>query len=387
MEHFRFVDLFAGIGGFHQAMQQLGGDCVFASEIDPFCLETYQENYHMDVGRDIRTVREEDIPPHDVLCAGFPCQAFSKAGRQQGMSDTRGTLFFEVERILRYHRTQYIILENVRNLVAHDHGNTWRTIQASLHHIGYRLTPAPLILSPHQLGIPQLRERVVILGFYDPAHADQDLDIRFDHLLGKDQNSISSILSEDDRVEAGYQLSSQETMVLNAWDEFYHGIREKVIGFPIWSPYFQVKEPDPEFPLWKQEFVRKNMALYENNEAFISAWLKEYHNLRDFTPTQQKMEWQAGTTIQSAWEGVIQFRPSGVRIKRPTTFPALVAIGQIPVIGPRRRRLTVREAARLQSFPESFIPNRNIAQAYKQFGNAVNVEVIKLAAQKLFAIQ
>ena len=384
MGHFRFVDLFAGIGGFHQAMEQLGGECVFASEIDPYCLETYQANYHIDAGRDIRAVAAEEIPPHDVLCAGFPCQAFSKAGRQQGMRDTRGTLFFEVERILRHHRTPYIILENVRNLVAHDHGNTWRTIQWTLHDIGYRLTPQPLILSPHQLGIPQLRERVVILGIYDPGRTDQDLEIRFDHLLKKEENTISSILREEDSVAAGYQVSSQESMVVDAWDAFYHGIREKVIGFPIWSPYFQVKAPDPDFPAWKQEFVRKNMALYESNEAFINAWLREYHNLRDFTPTQQKMEWQAGTSIQSAWEGVIQFRPSGVRIKRPTTFPALVAIGQIPVIGPRRRRLTVREAARLQSFPEDFIPNPNTAQAYKQFGNAVNVEVIKLAARKLF---
>ena len=385
MDHFRFVDLFAGIGGFHQAMEQLGGTCVFASEIDPFCIETYRANYHMDAGRDIRDVAAEEIPPHDVLCAGFPCQAFSKAGRQQGMSDTRGTLFFEIERILRRHRTPYIILENVRNLVAHDHGNTWRTIQRSLHNIGYRLTPAPLILSPHQLGVPQLRERVVILGVYDPARVEEDLDIRFEGLLGKDENSIEGVLSPDGEAEAAYRITAQEEMVLTAWDQFYRGIREKVIGFPIWSPYFRAEAPDPDFPGWKQEFVRKNMALYANNQPFIDAWLREYHDLRDFTPTQRKMEWQAGTAIESVWQGVIQFRPSGVRIKRPTTFPALVAIVQIPVVGARRRRLTVREAARLQSFPEEFIPNPNDAQAYKQLGNAVNVEVIKLAARKLFA--
>ena len=388
MDHFRFVDLFAGIGGFHQAMTQLGGTCVFASEIDPYCLETYRQNYGMDAGRDIRQVRAEDIPPHRVLCAGFPCQAFSKAGRQQGMSDTRGTLFFEIERILRYHRTQYIILENVRNLVSHDQGNTWRTIQRTLHDIGYRLTPQPLILSPHQLGVPQLRERVVILGVYDPEHVDKDLDIRFDGLLTKDQNTIDTILEPAETLtDTNTHISVQEEMVLEAWDEFYGGIQEKVIGFPIWSEYFRTLRPDPAFPLWKQDFVRKNMNLYENNESFINSWLREYHDLRDFTPTQRKMEWQAGTSIQSAWQGVIQFRPSGVRIKKPTTFPALVAIVQVPVIGSRRRRLTVREAARLQSFPETFQPNPNPQQAFKQLGNAVNVEVIKLAAMKLFAVQ
>ena len=121
---FTFIDLFSGIGGFHQAMSSLGGRCVFASEIDKYCIETYQENYGMDSGIDIRNVDEKDIPPHDVLCAGFPCQAFSKAGKQEGLEDeTRGTLFFEIVRILKHHHTPYIVLENVRNLVSHDHGN------------------------------------------------------------------------------------------------------------------------------------------------------------------------------------------------------------------------------------------------------------------------
>ena len=101
---FTFIDLFSGIGGFHQAMSSLGGQCVFASEIDKYCIETYQENYGMDSGIDIRNVDEKDIPPHDVLCAGFPCQAFSKAGKQEGLEDeTRGTLFFEIVRILKHH--------------------------------------------------------------------------------------------------------------------------------------------------------------------------------------------------------------------------------------------------------------------------------------------
>ena len=111
MKEFKFIDLFSGIGGFHQAMEQLGGTCVFASEIDPYCIKTYYNNYGVNADHNVREVEAWDIPTHDVLCAGFPCQAFSKAGYQKGMSDTRGTLFFEIERILRYHKTKYIVLD------------------------------------------------------------------------------------------------------------------------------------------------------------------------------------------------------------------------------------------------------------------------------------
>lgn len=386
MKKFEFIDLFSGIGGFHQAMVQLGGKCVFASEIDKFAIETYYKNYGIDSSIDIRNADEKKIPKHDVLCAGFPCQSFSKAGKQAGMSDTRGTLFFEIERILKYHKTKYIILENVRNLVSHDNGNTWKTIHKHLKEIGYRLTPVPIILSPHQFGIPQLRERVVILGIYDPHNIDKDIMIDFDNLIQKDDNSIYDILDQG-KVEEKYYITEKEDYVLTAWNEFYNGIKETTIGFPIWAEYFIDKDEEIDFPKWKKDFVRKNKNLYADNRDFIDSWLKKYNNLEDFTPTQRKMEWQAGNSISSVWDAVIQFRPSGIRIKKPTCFPALVAIVQVPIIGRYKRKLTVREAARLQSFPENFIPNANDHQAYKQFGNAVNVEIIKQVTQKLFEIE
>lgn len=386
MNKFRFIDLFSGIGGFHQAMENLGGECVFASEIDPHCIETYYKNYKIDAKHNVREVAAEDIPAHDVLCAGFPCQAFSKAGFQKGMSDTRGTLFFEIERILQHHKTKYIVLENVRNLVSHDQGNTWRTIHTHLKALGYRLTPVPIIVSPHQFGIPQLRERVVILGLYDPENADKDLEITFENLLSKDENTIYSVL-DDGKVDDKYYISEKEEYVLNAWDEFYKGIKETIIGFPIWAEYFKDKESEEDFPEWKKEFVRKNKALYQINKKFIDKWLTKYNNLDDFTPTQRKLEWQAGNKIEGLWEGVIQFRPSGIRVKAPTCFPALVAMVQIPIVGRYKRRLTIREAARLQSFPNTFIPDSDDHQAYKQFGNAVNVMVIEQAAKKLFEMK
>ena len=383
---FTFIDLFAGIGGFHLAMHELGGKCVFASEWDKDAQETYAANYGIAPFGDITKIDENDIPPHDVLCAGFPCQPFSKAGKQEGFDDeTKGTLFFDVERILRFHHTKYIILENVRNLVAHDNGNTWRTIHTHLVNLGYRLTPEPLIVSPHYFGVPQLRERVVVLGIYDPENANQPLRIDLPKPMSKRDCSLDSILERNNE-DSDYKLTDEETEAIEVWDEFYHGIKEKVIGFPIWLDWFTTPPPtdSKKMPEWKQAFVRKNNELYKNNKTFIDGWLKRHNHLRHFTPTMRKMEWQCGESVTSAWEAFMQMRPSGLRIKRPDCAPALVAIVQVPIIGKYKRRMTVREAARLQSFDDRFIPNPNKHQAYKQFGNAVNVKVIKECARRLF---
>lgn len=385
MKKFKFIDLFAGIGGFHQALSQLGGKCVFASEIDSFCIERYKENYGIDANYDITKVDPYEIPDHDVLCAGFPCQAFSKAGKRKGFEETRGTLFFYIEKILIAKKPKYIILENVRNLVSHDNGNTWKVIRQHLKDAGYRLTEYPIIISPHQIGIPQLRERVVILGIYDPEHTDEYLDIDLGDLLSKDDNSIETILEKDNNEEK-YKISEHEERVLEAWNEFYQMIDLNVIGFPIWVDYFD-GHMDDDFPEWKKQFIRKNNALYVLHKNKIDAWLKRWKVYSTFTPTQRKMEWQAGTKISSIWDGFIQFRPSGIRVKAPTCFPALVAMVQVPIVGKYKRRLTIREAARLQSFPDNFIYDPNDHQAYKQFGNTVNVDVIKLAATKLFEIE
>ncbi len=376
---FKFIDLFSGIGGFHQAMTNLGGKCVFASEIDPHCIEVYKKNYGIDSWHDITQVDAKDIPQHDVLCGGFPCQSFSKAGKQLGINEARGTLFFDIARILEYHHTKYIVLENVRNLVSHDNGNTWKTIQEILHNLGYRLTKKPLILSPHQFGVPQLRERVYILGKYEPENVDTPLEVKLPKLKTKGENSIYSILEED----VGSNLSEYENKVLTMWDDFYQGIKETVIGYPVWADYF-TKKSDSSMPDWKKEFIKKNHNLYVNNKDFIDSWLKKYSNLKGIIPTHHKFEWQAGANINSVFEGLIQFRPSGVRVKVPDVFPALVAIVQTPIIGKYRRRISLRECARLQSFPDSFILDSDLHAAYKQFGNSVNVKVLSAISSALF---
>lgn len=382
---FKFVDLFCGIGGFHQAMEAMGGECVFAAEIDNDCICTYTANYGIDAAHDMTKVDASELPFHDVLCAGFPCQAFSKAGKQAGVNDTRGTLFFEIERLLRHHHPRFILLENVRNLVSHDDGRTWNTITSVLHNIGYRLNFQPIVVSPHHFGIPQLRERVYIAGLYDPDNVTKDLHITFDELKDKKDLSIYDIL-EDGPISDEYKITPQEERVLTAWDEFYKGINLKVIGFPVNVDYF--KGPTSmslfgddqslaSYPKWKQSHIDRNQKLYRDNKVFIDKWLKKWNNLVDFTPTQRKLEWQAGESISTIFEGLIQIRPSGIRVKTPNVFPALVAMVQIPVIGRFRRRLTPRECARLQSFPDSFKICPNTHQAYKQFGNSVNVEVLK----------
>lgn len=382
-ENFKFIDLFSGIGGFHQALKSFGGECVLASDIDANAIKVYKQNYGIDSNINVRDIKDEMIPDHDVLCAGFPCQAFSKAGKQKGFLDqTRGTLFFEVARILNAKHPKYFILENVRNLVSHDNGNTFKIICETLKSLGYRIPEKPLILSPHQFGIPQVRERVYIPGVYDPKKVDVPLEIDFPNLMKKEDNSIDTILDPSES-DSYYLLSKHILDVLTAWDEFYQGVDVKVIGFPVWSKYFKTKTIDSKLPQWKKEFIKKNQELYQRNKEFIDSWLTKWNNLKGFTPTEKKFEWQCGKNIKSIWEGVIQIRPSGVRVKKPDIFQALVALVQTPIIGKYKRRLSVREAARLQSFPDSFIPDSNKQQAYKQFGNSVNVNVIIEIFKKL----
>ena len=278
-KNFKFIDLFCGIGGFHQALQNLGGECVFASEIDKYAIETYKENYNLNADFNIRDVKEEDIEKHDVLCAGFPCQSFSKAGRQKGFEDTtRGTLFFEIVRILKYHKTPYIILENVRNLASHDNGNTWNIIKNSLKELGYIITENPIIVSPHQFGVPQIRERVVILGVHKSVGI-KEISIRVPNINKKDVDFLSSNILENCKVDKKYYISEREEKVLNCWDEFIKGIKEKVLGFPIWAFEF-TKDYDYtncEYPKWKKNFICRNRKLYKNNKNFIDYWLKKWN--------------------------------------------------------------------------------------------------------------
>ncbi len=165
MDKFTFIDLFAGIGGFHSAATAAGGKCLFASEIDPSAQKAYEANYRIKSAGDITKVKTCDIPDHDLLCAGFPCQPFSIMGNRRGFDDMRGTLFYEVARILKDKRPPLLILENVKQLATHDKKRTLTGILETLQSLGYKVYWN--ILNALNYGLPQKRERTIIVGFLD----------------------------------------------------------------------------------------------------------------------------------------------------------------------------------------------------------------------------
>ena len=376
----KYIELFSGIGAFTQAIESIknvDSECVFASDINEQCANIYKKNYGIDSLCDIKKVDENRIPKHDFCFFSPPCQAFSKSGMQKGFEDSRGTLIYEVFRIISFHKPKFILMENVRNLVSHDEGKTIKVILDSLHNLGYRTTKQPIILSPHYFGVPQTRERAFLPGIYDPENVDKPLDFSFEKFKEKNECSIDDIINHIYDDDITLHISNQEEKVLNAWNEFYQGINLKTIGFPVWYDYFYNFDVEESMPEWKKSFIKKNKVLYKDNIDFIKKWEKKYNYLSDFNPTQRKFEWQAGDKIDSIWDGVIQSRPSGIRVKPPTTFPALVAIVQIPIVGKLKRRLSVKECAKLQSFSDDFIVDENRQQAYKQFGNSINVTMLR----------
>ena len=165
-DSFRFIDLFAGIGGIRLGFESVGGHCVFSSEFDKDACTTYEANFGEHPSGDITKIEAKDIPDFDILLGGFPCQAFSIIGKKEGFAnETCGTLFFDIERILTEKRPPAFMLENVRNLTAHDNGNTFRTIKKHLEALGYHVYAK--VLNALDYGVPQKRERIFIVGFLD----------------------------------------------------------------------------------------------------------------------------------------------------------------------------------------------------------------------------
>jgi DNA (cytosine-5)-methyltransferase 1 len=196
----RFIDLFAGIGGIRLALQSAGGHCVFSSEWDPAAARRYERYFGESPHGDIRSIDERDVPPHDILAGGLPCQAFSVLGSQKGFRDTRGTLFFEVERILKHRRPRALLLENVRNLVHHNRGLTLRVIQTQLDVLGY--TVEHRVLNALDFGLPQKRERVIIVGYRGKV------PFRWPEANAVPR-SLAEILEPDDAVDSAHFVSEQ----------------------------------------------------------------------------------------------------------------------------------------------------------------------------------
>lgn len=414
----KFIDLFAGLGGFHLALSELGHECVFASEKKLELIELYKENFEMEISGDINKIKVNDIPPHDILCAGFPCQPFSHAGNQLGLKDpNNGNFFDKILEIANFHKTEYIFLENVPNLKNHDNGNTWDYISNHLL-VNYEIKDQ--IISPHQLGVPQHRRRIYIVGRLRSRGGLSHFN--FPQLNNHENFSINSIIDSNPVIVN--KLKEDTQIQLKVWQDFLNYLNQhEVPSFPIWAmefgadydydniapafqnltelegrkgtfgkqiigkdrlsimeslPIYARTAKDREFPIWKKRYIKQNREFYLKHKDWLDNWIP---NILHFKNSHQKLEWNCGNNGDlTIIDKIVQFRPSGIRIKQPTFSPALVlTTTQIPIFPWLNRYMTINEAAKLQcmqkltKYPETF----------QAFGNAVNVCVVKQIAKNL----
>ncbi len=322
---FTFIDLFAGIGGFRIAMQNLGGKCVYSSEFDAKAQETYFANYgEMPFGDITKEATKSYIPKtFDILCGGFPCQAFSMAGKRLGFKDeTRGTLFFEIEDILRKHQPKAFFLENVKGLAIHDKGRTLETILSHLDDAGYDVVP-PQILNAMDYGVPQHRERIYIIGFRKNLHIDIG-KFKYPEPITPEGKRVHFIdIREENPVPAKYYLSTQYMDTLIA-HKARHEAKGNGFGYEI------IKDNDVANAIVVGGMGRERNLVIDNRQT-------------DLTPT---------TNIKG------KVNTEGIR------------------------RMTPREWARLQGFPNEFKIVVADASAYKQFGNSVAVPAVMATARQ-----
>lgn len=299
VQDLKFIDLFAGIGGIRIGFEKHFGKCVFSSEWDKFAQITYQENFGHKPAGDITKIHETLIPKFDILLAGFPCQPFSNAGLKKGFEDSRGTLFFDIARIAKYHKPKVIFLENVKGFKNHNKGDTFNTVKLILEEMGYKIFHQ--VLNARDFGVPQNRERIYIVAFLD------DVDFSFP----KPQNlnvKVGDILEKE--VEEKYTIS----------DKLWEGHQRRKIEHKSKGNGF-------------------GYSLFDNNSNYTSTISARYY--------------KDGSEIL------------------------------INQIGKNPRKVTPREAARLQGFPENFKIPVSDNQAYKQFGNSVCVLVIDAIANSI----
>ncbi len=418
---FTFIDLFCGIGGFHQALADLGGKCVFACDINKKCREVYENNFKktnddLIIEADIKkSVKNKSIPNFDVLCGGFPCQTFSKAGKRNGFDivdnvdgtkDERGQLFFRIIDILEMHpECKYVILENVRNLA--DEKDNWDVVCSELKKQGFVITEEPIIESPHNFGIPQIRDRVYILGVKKEYVKSNELKekqkitremLELDkHYKKCPKNCIPMLL--DDEPEEKYFVPDEISELLKIWEKFLENVKNIKSPFWLHKAGLGIYDDDEykndpnigycEMPDWKKHLVWKSRVMYNENHEFIDDWAKKY-NMTERSLLHQKFEWNASRDCERICEGIIQIRQSGIRVKNPDYFPSLVAMNNTPIVwdknAKRYRYISPKEAAKLQSFKNRYIFDESDSVSYRQLGNSVNVKLIRMFAESLLKL-
>lgn len=319
-EKYKFIDLFAGIGGFHLALSAFGLQCVFACEWDKYAAETYTKNFQLKPHGDINNIQAGDIPAHQIVCAGFPCQAFSIAGKQKGFTDTRGTLFFQVVRIIEWHQPPVIFLENVKNLVRHDQGKTFEIVIETLEYLGYQVFHQ--IFNASDFGLPQNRQRIYIVAFHQNINA---------------QNFI-------------FPTPTYQPVCLQ-----------------------DILENDP---VHAKIIQRDDINIYKNYlpEILASGEIKLLNK-----PIQIGK-------VNKGGQGERIYHPFGHAITLSANGGGIGAKTGLYLINGQVRKLSPRECARLQGFPDNFVLDTSPNQAYKQLGNSVAINVLQNIFQEIYKI-
>jgi len=412
----RYVDLFAGIGGIRLgldiALNNLGlqGSCVFSSEIDKKAQFTYEANFHEKPFGDIREV--ENLPNHEILLAGFPCQPFSYAGKQRGFGDTRGTLFFEIERLLQASQPQMFLLENVRGLNTHDGGRTLKTIYSKLESLGYGV--AHVLLNSAMHGVPQNRMRIYIVGIrkHRPLITiPEDLKFVDSHAFPLVQPTlfdeplalglrVKDILEEspDER----FRCSAKFTAMLR---RYVRGDFSKLSGMRLidarngnsihsWDLGLRGKCKPQEIKLMNSIIANRRKHVFgthQDGKALTIRQIKTFFDTPDLKDLLQglldkgyvrRVGGRYSPTIGNMSFEVFKFLDID-SISVTLVSSDANRIGVVDKLGPRR--ITVREAARLQGFPDSFRIHPNDNAAYHQFGNTVSVPVVAKVLSNVFA--